>query len=715
MGVTTDRKADINYKYLKGLASTYTERASYEETHKFAPRIFPDQMWLDVDSIPAVAPGGIDGEVTGAVKRVIDSPLTQEAGKVNAWFSLEFKDAVDVEHFGATYLVEIKDSNGDTLPVGIGNYEINYDAGTLTFDDDFVPTDTPLTASFYQYVGAKGSQSPNNGTMTWLTDVAKLRGATVHDADDVMGVFETNALYIYQPASAAADDGEFVIKPADVTGNGRWILNKRVPSASHDLVMGTAPDTKDWADGLIPIDATTKQNFLNYELNRYIKLLAPDSPTAITATALTLVGSYQAYEAGTGTEHLCSDSSAVYSEVSGVLDMQAGDLYSMLDAIDDGVITLTTGDNVGADASLAIIASYDPYDGVDGKEGFYKAIDLTVTQGDVAVGEHSMRIRHSTAGQSEQLTWYRDDPEAVIVALNSTTLPVATEQISGVPTLLAAEDVTVDVTVSNAVNTHYGVNISKIESTTLAGVTIPIAGTPADGDPVGYVQAIQTLPNVYSEDIGVTIYGYNSKQQDDYSTAFGLGARLDSISDESNRLVAGSGQYPATGYGADYDSTISLITTYSEELQLKGGLYGIPTGDYTGNLPTAGPDYSTGMGTGWRYVMPFTGPTLSAASGFTLNFLDSLGLNPSDLDTDLIRVQVKVEGATGWLDANSSFTLVGAPVADGDPCMVYNDSTGIKRRISFGNVPRSGVLYIRIGIPYDSAKAWGTITITDLV
>jgi len=34
----------------------------------------------------------------------------------------------------------------------------------------------------------------------------------------------TRALYMWDPSSAAADDGALVIKPTLVTGNGRWLL-----------------------------------------------------------------------------------------------------------------------------------------------------------------------------------------------------------------------------------------------------------------------------------------------------------------------------------------------------------------------------------------------------------------------------------------------------------------------------------------------------------
>jgi hypothetical protein len=194
------------------------------------------------------------------------------------------------------------------------------------------------------------------------------------------------------------------------------------------------------------------------------------------------------------------------------------------------------------------------------------------------------------------------------------------------------------------------------------------------------------------------------------------GCRVDTVSDEGSRLRSGSGQYPAAGYGSAYDSAISLKDAgYTEELMLLNGQYQVPVGNFAGVQPTPGPDYGSGIGTNYRYAILNAAFAGNSVSGFTITFQNSSGLSLSDLDTDNIRVQVKVEGVTGWLDANKSFALVGAPVNDGDACMVNSQSTATVRRVSFGNVPRTGNIFVRVGLPAASAKKFGGIAISDIV
>jgi hypothetical protein len=91
----------------------------------------------------------------------------------------------------------------------------------------------------------------------------------------------------------------------------------------------------------------------------------------------------------------------------------------------------------------------------------------------------------------------------------------------------------------------------------------------------------------------------------------------------ATRVTSGSTQYPATAgtdYGAAFDETQSLATSYTAEVQLAAGLFQTPPagaggyqnyGSYAG---LAGPDYSGIASTGTRYAT-FAFPVASVGAG----------------------------------------------------------------------------------------------------
>jgi hypothetical protein len=716
------RKADISYKAVRRLASTSTQRAYYEETHAFAQRVFPSQIWLQADLIPGTAPGGGNDQITGVVQRKIDLVLTQEPGKPNAWFSSELKDAIDPQSFGVDYAFTLKDGGGASIPPGTGEYEVNPDAGLVTFDDAYVVSNTPISISFYKYVGTKGVGSGGGGgvSLVWVDDAPALRSLTDHDDQNTMQVFDTFRVYKYIASSNLPDDGIAVIKPNDVSGSGRWIAWKTMPSTSDEMELGAAPAGKDWSDGVIAVNATSKQNDFNYRVSTMLSLLAPAPPTQLLGAPLDMT-TYVALQAGSGVSHDCTDNVQPSATMSTIYDPKTGDIYAEIDNVEDGRITLTDGDDTGVDGSFSILSNTDPYAGQPGKEGFYTALNMQLLSStNLSVGLHSYSIEHVTEGASALLSFWVDDPGNATVSSVTITRPGSTTRyVSGVPSLASGQLIEFDFTVNGAVGTHYNpTRLATLVGSEIGDVSIPPPGTPpAQGsNPVYTGQSVAVASGRYDEDINVVITPYNSKDVAGTPSNQVTGCRVDTVSDESARLRSGSGQFPAAGYGSSYDSSVSLKDAgYTEELQLLNGQYQVPTGNYAGNQPTAGPDYSTGTGSIFRYALPQASFSVNSASGFTITFNNSNNLSAADLDTDNIRVQVKVEGVTGWMDANASFALVGAPSADGDACMVNSSSNATVRRVSFGNVPRTGNVHVRIGLPSGSTKRFGGITISNIV
>jgi len=718
--ITVERKSDIAYKSLKGVASTTTLRAYYEENKVSTPRVFPSQIWLQAGSIPSEAPGGNNEEVIGVVQRFVDLTLTQEPGRQNAWFSETLKDAIDPERFGVSYVFGLKDGLGNPIPPGAGDYEVNPDAGVVTFNDSYVPTSTPLTISFYKYVGTKGLGTPDAGGsgVVWVDDAADLRTVTDHDAGFTLQVFATSRVYKYVADSNLPDNGVDVIKPDDVTGDGRWVAWKVLPSVSSELELGAAPTGKDWNDGLIQVNEVSMQNQFNYEVSRILKLIAPLPPQGLAGRALSMV-LYNASEAGTGDVHECTDSTSPVALLNEVLDPETGLLVFEADMSPDGQITLTSDDDSGTDAGLTIVSNYDPYSGEVGKEGFYKALNLSLASSvALSLGVHNYQVVHP-AGNSLQKTFWVDNPTVAGITGVALTLPASISRfVSGVPSLSIGQEFEVDFSVSNAVRKHYNTSrLASITGSQVGTVNVdPPVVPPVEGSSPSYTGIAVALSGGFTENVELLITPYNSKGLEGTGSTQATGCRIDTISNEANRKRSGSGQFPASGYGAAYDSETSLKEAgYTEELQLLNGQYRTPSGNYSGALPVAGPDYSAGIGTGWRYAILQDSFVANNASGFTLTFTGTVGFVVGDFDTDNLRIQVKVEGVTGWLDANKSFALVGAPSADGDACMVYSESSANIRRVSFGNVPRSGPVWIRVGLPSTSTKRFTGLMVSNIV
>ena len=53
---------------------------------------------------------------------------------------------------------------------------------------------------------------------------------------------------------------------------------------------------------------------------------------------------------------------------------------------------------------------------------------------------------------------------------------------------------------------------------------------------------------------------------------------------------------------------------------------------------------------------------------------------------------------TGWIDGNTAYSGVGSPNTNGDAALVYSSSSGTVKTITFGTTPRTGDVYVRIGL-----------------
>lgn len=444
--------------------------------------------------------------------------------------------------------------------------------------------------------------------------------------------------------------------------------------------------------------------------------LIPAKPQDLSGLDITMA-LYQALEASTGAVHECTDDTTPDGQVDDFYDGDSGELYCEVDSSETGRITIDTNDQTGAsDGDLTILADEDPYAGEPGRENFWKQLTARIRSAiALSIGSHTYQMMHTVSGNSSLLTFFVDDPvTGSITAFSVDYSGITTKYISGVPSASNGDSIAVTFTIVDAVRTHYNQNnVGRIQGAQLVTVLIPPPGTPpANGASILVsAQDVDLVTNQYAEQLAIAIDAINSAGNAGTQYNNNLPARIDEVSDESGRLIAGSGQYPGSGYGGAFDSTQSLKTVYTEELQLLNGKYGRPAGNYTANQPTAGEDYSSGMGTGDRWVL-FDGGALSSNTGFTVELLGAE--NFTGAVTTGVQIQVKIEGVTGWLDANSAYGGVGDPVSDGDACLVFSESDGNTKVCTLGSTPRTGQLYVRIGLPDGSNKKLSGISITNL-
>jgi hypothetical protein len=456
------------------------------------------------------------------------------------------------------------------------------------------------------------------------------------------------------------------------------------------------------------------------EIDTTLNKLAPAKPAYLSAVTMSL-SSYQAdrSDVPTTTEDRCTDVLRPVGTCSNFFDGDNGVLTARVDTVDRGNRTLTTSSDVGTYGYLGITADVDPYLGQAGKEGFWKQLTANITPtADLSIGAHSYSMEHSITGNSQINNFYVDDPVTPSISNKSSVYNSGTtKKVSGVPTLDTGNTIRIQFRVSNAVKTHYHrtqvASITSTGSVTNSPSIAPSSTPYSNGANIDVDTTVTVASSRYTEGAAWTFYGYNSKGTSGSSSQTST-IRVDTVSNELSgsamRKTSGSGQYPSSGYGSTYDSTADLKTTNTEELQMLNGLYRWPTGNYTSNLPTAGPDYSSGMGSGTRWVT-FNPGSVSNISAVTIAFSSASNFGSNAIVSGL-SLYVKVEGATGWVDGNAAYPGVGNPVNDGDPAEVVGSSTATSHRVTFGSVTRSGQLYVRVGLPASSTKTFAYITAT---
>ena len=464
------------------------------------------------------------------------------------------------------------------------------------------------------------------------------------------------------------------------------------------------------------------------ELDRILALLTPPPPSSLSAINLSNPGYYSARMESTGTlvSGTITDDSTPTSTGSGYfLKEEDVELIALVSGTPDGSILVTSADMTGvSDQSLTITDDRDAYEGQVGKEGFWRELSASITT-DSAFGAstspYTYNLQYPDSGnETGTVTFYVDEPQTPSISSDSVdSYPTITRYVSGVPSYDVGDTLEISYSVDGGVGKFYhATTIGNVNLNAGDSVNSGLPGAPylegANVDVSAQILTFATGQYYEINNINISITPYNSKG----SYVSGLitldvSGRIDTTSDESDRVLSDAGLYPTSGYGGAYDSTQSLKTgVYVNELQKLNNLYRWPTGDYT---PwQSGPDYSSGIGTATRWVTFST--TVTNATSFTLQFQNVSGFSADGQQiTQDVSILARVDGSiptAGWVNCNGPYPGVGNPTNDGDSAMVAGSSDADTKVVTFGTAPKTGTLYVRVGISNIGSLRFRTVTIT---
>jgi hypothetical protein len=133
--------------------------------------------------------------------------------------------------------------------------------------------------------------------------------------------------------------------------------------------------------------------------------------------------------------------------------------------------------------------------------------------------------------------------------------------------------------------------------------------------------------------------------------------------------------------------------------------------NYSSNTPTAGPNYSGLTAGSWNNMRwaTFSLGSVSSATSVTFSFSGAQNFGSTAIVSNFA-LYVKVEGVTGWLDANAAYPGVGSPSSNGDAALDIGNSTATSKRVTFGSTARTGTVYVRVGIPSGNNKAFSGVS-----
>lgn len=464
------------------------------------------------------------------------------------------------------------------------------------------------------------------------------------------------------------------------------------------------------------------------ELDKIIALLTPTTPDKLSNKNLSNPGYYSAnIESSFISASNITDDNTPTSTVNSFLKELQTNLIAYINGNSDGSIYITDTDMSGtSNNSLSITNDQDAYSGDSQREGFYRVLSATISSNnilDASTQQYNYNLQYPDSNnETDTVSFYIDDPTSPSISNENLDASVnnISRYISGVPSYEVDNSIGISYSVDNAIGKFYHpTTLGEANLNAGDSLSSGLPGTaPSEGDNITFTGEVLSFEdNQYYENgnIEVTITPYRSNgAYSSGNTILSIPGRIDTVSDESDRVTSGdNSDFPTSGYGNIYDSTVSLkVSSYIAELQKLNNLYQWPESDYS--VWEGGPDYSTGLGTSTRWVTFST--TISNLTGFDIQFNNTNNFTADSQEvTQNIKIYANVDGAeptNGWIDCNAPYPGTGNPTDDGDAGMKVLNSSATFKSITFGSTTKIGTLYVRIGLEPGSTLSFEDIIIS---
>jgi hypothetical protein len=511
---------------------------------------------------------------------------------------------------------------------------------------------------------------------------------------------------------------KFVPKGLQKKGLDYYETGTTVPGSEEIGV----PTDGTYEDGLLPLTSTTRIADAHDLVNEVLLYLAPEAPESLDSKDLSVSGTtfytgklsqgninYGPNSPGDTIDYIFYDAtfsvdSPDQTDTFGQADDGILEYYlngSLSDSIDlsanfqeadrEGAQSSTPWTGANNDLSVTSVESFNSFPLWQKGEA-----TVSVVPGDFQQGYNSIYLKRtglSTDQTSNTLNLFYDNDSGADPSVSTPTISEASltgKYLSGVNYYYRGSTFNLGVVGSNLFNNVYHasgplyftssssvLNAGAILETdsSVSGVSVP----PAIGETMTVTNKILTATSINARSMDAQVTVLPRDPYDSYSSAQSIsqGIMIDCYNQTSNDLNEYFDDEIYRLNAGNYDSIPGLITGQwssstvlsNGQAQLYDGNLVYPQLDFSSNLPSGNPNYSTGFSGDQVYYRAFYDNGSPHSSG-TLEFGNLTSSDISPVGTGNVNVEIKLPTQTGWLDLGSPFSSGTFTGSDGDGCRV---------------------------------------------